>query len=257
MASGIHFENYMTLFVLTVIGWLARGHGDESVNRLNYGVNFQYLGQSAAVNEMWLQTYSITLATIQDLSFGAQIPNEHLDNEARMILVLQCPNKNGGGSANWLECNLWEGNEKYLEQIFGDSHERLTKLLTAIHSLIPKYKLESQKRVTKALLNFGGSILKGLFNTATMDDVKALQAHILQMAKLQDSQTKVLQKSSAHMTSFVSTSIARIDGLEETVRTSINLMKSVESGCTTSFEISQKHHVINNGSTTAIGNLEK
>ena len=223
------FAVYIIFSFVTNTLWLVQGQSDESINRLNFGVMFKHMGRLSVVTDIWEHTYAVKLPSNENLGMDPRIPRAHLNNITRTILMNYCPTNDGGFAAHRLGCNLWSGNVKFLDKIYTDGHERLGELLQAIHSLIPNYKPGNNKRITKSLLPVVGSIARSLFNLATLDDVKTLQSHILQMAKLQDDQTKVLQKASEHMSSFVSTSIARIDGLADTMRASIKLVRTIEA----------------------------
>ena len=215
------FTFWVALFGAITVSRIAEGQKDESINRINYGVMFRHMGRVSAVTDIWKNTFAINLVT------NPRIPEAHLSNITRMILERRCPTHNGEIVVNRLGCNLWAGNAQFLDEVYASGHERVLTLLNAIQSLIPNYNTGSNKRITKSLLPFMAPIFKSLFNLASMDDVKVLQSHIVQMAKLQDSQTKVLQKAGEHMSSFVSTSIARIDGLAEAVRNNMQFVRSM------------------------------
>ena len=191
------FTFWVALFGAITVSRIAEGQKDESINRINYGVMFRHMGRVSAVTDIWKNTFAINLVT------NPRIPEAHLSNITRMILERRCPTHNGEIVVNRLGCNLWAGNAQFLDEVYASGHERVLTLLNAIQSLIPNYNTGSNKRITKSLLPFRAPIFKSLFNVASMDDVKVLQFHIVQMAKLQDSQTKVLQKAGEHMSSFV------------------------------------------------------
>ena len=198
------FVQYMILLMAVGNFWMAEGQKEKSINRLNYGVMFQHAGEVSAVTDIWKHTYAVSLPSNEKLFMDPSAPLTYFDNVTRSNLVRHCPPDDAASIAGHkMICNMWAGNAKFPDEIYTNGHDRLTELVQAIHSLIPKHENGSKGRVTKSLLPFVGSIFRGLFGTATVDEVRVLESHVVQIAKLQDSQAKVLQKSEEHMSSFV------------------------------------------------------
>jgi transcriptional regulator len=63
----------------------------------------------------------------------------------------------------------------------------------------------------RSLIPFFGSALRGLFGTATMDDLKQLEAHVSDTEKLVNAMAGSISKNAETMTSFIKASNKRLD----------------------------------------------
>ena len=232
----------------------------STVNRINYGVLFKLKGRIYPVTGVWHHSFFVNLArwerlfvaphiNANQLTSVAAFPSPPSTNNASIFsqnineigvvandtqsTTTIAPSRRRGGPP--LRCHHWSDNLKFLQKVYKQGHARLSRLLEAIHTLVPQNDQQTSKR---SLLPFVGTIFKGSFGVSTVADTQKLEGHVLAMERLQDSQTKAMKTTVEHMSSFLGTSVKRIDVLSEIVR--MNTLNSVRLLEETSTKILQQ-----------------
>lgn len=100
-------------------------------------------------------------------------------------------------------------------------HIHVNHTVKSIHTLISQTSFRELKRSrsTRALLPFVGSLLSGLFGTATMNDVNILASHINSLTKVSNNMVNTLHQHAAHISSFMKVMDQR----------TTNLMRGIQS----------------------------
>ena len=132
-------------------------NGNETIQRLNYGVAFQYRSALQLSNEYWLHTFKIPLpAMLQLLSIGTC----HKDDDTCMLI--------GHVLAQ-------------INNVRAETSTRLNDTLQTVNKLIPE-SAHIKGRVKRSLLPFLGQISRSIFGTATLDDINVLSRHINELS---------------------------------------------------------------------------
>ena len=84
-------------------------------------------------------------------------------------------------------------------------------LLDIITMLIPS-PLDLQ-RDRRSIAQFIGNFLRSLIGTATLDDIRILQNHIIQLRKEMKNNQMILRRHSEHLSSYMQLNNKRIDNL--------------------------------------------
>ena len=111
-------------------------------------------------------------------------------------------------------CNTFPDMLRALDQLFHASNVKINLTFNAIRDLIPNvHPREVEGRDRRSLLPFVGQLFGSLFGTSTEDEVRQLAAHVKGVADNQLKISKQFQTYSDHMSSFVSATNDRIDGV--------------------------------------------
>ncbi|KAH3809067.1 hypothetical protein DPMN_137430 [Dreissena polymorpha] len=189
---------------LLVFSSVSCAEDDSVVNRLNYGEVFQHSSQVVIARDYWLHTFEIVIPDKFDVP---ALPACKVNNQSCLMLshmMTQINSLRLGTAAK-----------------FNDT-------ISSIESLIPESTI-TQSRSKRALLPFIGKLSKGLFGTATMDDVNILADHMNELTKMSVGLSEALSQHEDHVSSFISTANKRMDNLMSGIQKNMLAIKFIQS----------------------------
>jgi len=215
------------MFKLLVIIWFSainayRGR-DQSVDRMNHGIRFNYQQTIQPVTAIWRHTMAIKLPGEQFVVGVSKTSNDTFDLSLPEITVTayQPCHVTSYQTTNedCMPTGKYARNIRYLQTTVHEGLSYLHQLTTAIYDLLPSSELLiSDGKDKRALLGFVGQIFKGLFGTSTEADYQTLANHVKEIAETQNNEMKAIKKYTTSMSSFVQTSNKRMDALASAVQ---------------------------------------
>lgn len=191
---------------MTLLGlMLILDYSDGSlVQRLNYGVVFKKTTDLVIARDFWLHTFEIVFP-------------ENLDTPTLPI----CKGKNQ-------TCQVTSHVLAQINSVRTETSSRLNDTLDTMMELIPETKIH-KSRSKRSLLPFIGKLSKGLFGTATMEDVNILAKHMNKLSKVSIGLSKALAQHEDHMSSFISSANDRMDNLVSGIKDNMLAIKFIQS----------------------------
>lgn len=180
MAGWRGLVYFLMVVSLVQVGAEYTGENDF-IQRINYGVILKEDAKLFLAKESWLHTFQIDIPKNFQVSKGITLCEKQTQD---------CTNLN---SLIHFITHLRQGTELHLQET-----------IKAIHTLIPHSTMFTSKRNIRSFLPFIGSLAKGLFGTATMDDVNLLARHINSLNRKTQLIAKVLHQHGDHLSSFMS-----------------------------------------------------
>ena len=163
-------------------------NGKETIQRMNYGVSFQYRSAIQLSNEYWLHTFKIPLpAKLQLPSIGTCHKNKET-------------------------CALISHVLAQINTVRAETSTRLNNTLETVYKLIPETQ-HVKGRGKRSLLPFLGQLSRSIFGTATLDDINVLARHINELSKRTMKISNAIEQHGAHMSSFMEKANKRMDNL--------------------------------------------
>lgn len=188
------------MIVISLIGCCG---GLELVQRMNYGVVFQETSQMYIARDYWYHTFEF--------------------NFPENIILPQLPPCNHDNRT----CAVMSHVLLQLNSLRTETETRLNDTLQTLYKLLPESTIH-RSRSKRSLLPFIGTLAKGLFGTATMDDVNVLAQHINQLNKVATNMNKALTQQGEHFSSFVSMANKRMDNLMSGVKNNMLAIKYIQ-----------------------------
>ena len=167
--------------------------GNETIQRLNYGVAFQSTSYLQLSNEYWLHTFKLPLpATLHLPSIGTC----HKDKDTCMLIshVLA-----------------------QINTVRAETSARLNDTLETVSRLIPE-SARIKGRGKRSLLPFLGQLSRSIFGTATVDDINVLSRHINELSRRTMKISNAIEQHGAHMSSYMEKANKRMDNLMQGVK---------------------------------------
>ena len=202
---GKNWGNWYTLTLLATVTLVLITAGAEGkvkdtvdvIDRVNYGTVFKREQDMLISREFWLHTFHIPLpkrfkvSKIPTCMDSCNVTNCNIDSTCQMlqVLVTQIHGLHQGVLSNFNET------------------------MKTIRRLIPESKQFGKGRNTRSLLPFIGKLARGLFGTATMDDVNIMASHINEIAKKTNGLVKAIEQHGKHLSSFISITDKRMTNL--------------------------------------------
>ncbi|CAC5362515.1 unnamed protein product [Mytilus coruscus] len=152
----------MVILPLSIVGGhmtVQASNAEEDIRRLNYGVLFQKQPSLYLSREYWLHTFEV------------ELPSN--------ISIQSIPSCNSAVST----CYLFNSIIFHVNVLKENTMTFTHRTLIEIFDMVPETNLNPQKRKSRALLPFIGSLSKSFFGTAAMDDVNLLANHINKLVK--------------------------------------------------------------------------
>ena len=197
---GKNWGNWYTLTLLATVTLVLITAGAEGkvkdtvdvIDRVNYGTVFKREQDMLISREFWLHTFHIPLpkrfkvSKIPTCMDSCNVTDCNIDSTCQMlqVLVTQIHGLHQGVLSNFNET------------------------MKTIRRLIPESKQFGKGRNTRSLLPFIGKLARGLFGTATMDDVNIMASHINEIAKKTNGLVKAIEQHGKHLSSFISITIS-------------------------------------------------
>lgn len=130
------------------------------------------------------------------------LPRSHgftlsLPKNVQLPKISLCPHD----SAN---CYALNNMVNFIRHLHDSTETQLSETIKAIHTLVPQTNMFTVKRKERAFLPFIDSLAKGLFGTATMDDVNLLARHINALNRKTQLISRALYQHGDHLSSFMS-----------------------------------------------------
>lgn len=148
----------ISILMLLSIAWSCAASSDI-VQRLNYGVIFKETDKVILGCDTWYHTFEIDLP-----------------EEVVSPYLVPCLNNN-------LTCTLIAHLITQLNVVRSEMSAKINATIQTIEELVPEAKIH-KSRSKRALLSFIGRLSKGLFGTATVDDVNMLARHMNKISKM-------------------------------------------------------------------------
>ena len=177
---------------------------DSDIQRMNYGIVFENQQNLRLSQDYWYHTYEIQLPKFQNIS---KLP--------------VCRNNNR-------TCILISHVTSQLNTIRSETEVHLNNTINTIMTLIPETKIH-KSRSRRSLLPFIGKLSKGLFGTATMDDVNILANHMNKLTAFNEKLSKTLTQQANHLSSYMSSANHRMDNLMAGIKDNMLAIKFVQA----------------------------
>lgn len=169
---------------------------ENIIHRINYGVLLKEEPNIILAQEYWLNTFRIPLPK------RFAIPQQ----------VLKCPQSEQ-------YCMTYNNIARFIHSLHVEVMSHYNETMQSIRVLIPSVDLKvQQRRQTRSLLPFVGSLSKSLFGTATMDDVNILASHINMLTRHTNQMAKLLVQHNDHLSSFMQLTDSRINNLKNGIK---------------------------------------
>ena len=201
------------------------------LQRVNYGVMFKENANLILTQENWLHTFHIVLP-----------------KRVKPTSVSRC-------SDNTSMCHVINNMSMFLHALHVETYHHLSTTLSAIKTLIPQTNLIKNKRKTRSLLPFIGSLSKGLFGTATMDDVNMLAGHINELNRRTSKLALAMEQHGKRLSSFMSLMDNRTSNLIEGLK--VNSLKIDALARTFSKNLIQVEYAMSNISVIMLQQVTK
>lgn len=108
---------------------------------------------------------------------------------------------------------------RFIHSLHVEVMSHYNETMQSIRVLIPSVALKvQQRRQTRSLLPFVGSLSKSRFGTATMDDVNILASHINMLTRHTNQMAKLLVQHNDHLSSFMQLTDSRINNLKNGIK---------------------------------------
>lgn len=156
--------------------------------RLNYGVVFQQKTKLFIAQDYWYHTFEI-----------------ELPNAVTIPRLATCKKSNQ-------TCRMISHFLTQLDSIRAETAARFNETNQSARKLVPETKVH-KSRSKRSLLPFLGKLSRGLFGTATVDDVNVLANHMNKLNKMASGLAKALTQHENHLSSFIQTANKRMDNL--------------------------------------------
>lgn len=205
---------------------------ESPIQRLNYGIIFQPKGIINFSPDSWYHTFTINLPSpiaIRDVAVCHETHKEHSCHRVNNIV-------------------------QHLNILHHQTAIIMNETVSTIHKMFPQTTLlqdqqTTQSRQKRSLLPFFGSIFKGLFGTATTDDLNVIKRHIQAINNQNVQLARAIRQHGNHLSSFMSKVDDRLNnamqGLQENHReiTTLavqvnNAFDSLEQSYSSMFKIS-------------------
>lgn len=180
---------------------------ENIVQRINYGVVFR---QESRLHLAWLQTFRVT--------FPKKV---HVQRQSFC-------------SVDSRSCMFTNNMLHFVQHLQRSMKYDLSQTIMSIRTLVPQTKIFYLERKQRSLLQFIGTLSKGLFGLATMSDVRLLANHINALNRRTQQISHALQQHGDHLSSFMEVVDNRITHLMHGIQEQIlGLTKSFESSLRT------------------------
>ena len=156
----------------------------KSVSRLNDGIYFKHVDMINVMNDNFLTTVKIPLPHREQLSNSASRPCSEpgTHNERAKLACDQ-------------HLQFWHLHNALHEH----TESRMQTLLDTITTLIPSPT--DLQRDRRSIAPFIGNYFRSLIGTATLDDIRILQNHIVQLSKEMKNDQMILHRQGEHLCS--------------------------------------------------------
>ncbi|CAC5362550.1 unnamed protein product [Mytilus coruscus] len=198
----------MVILPLSIVGGhmtVQASNAEEDIHRLNYGVLFQKQPSLYLSREYWLHTFEV------------ELPSN--------ISIQSIPSCTSAVST----CYLFNSIIFHVNVLKENTMTFTHRTLMEIFDMVPETDLNLQKRKSRALLPFIGSLIKSFFGTATMDYVNLLANHINKLVKRDRQMSHALEQHGSHISSFMKVVNHRFDMLKEGMQLNHELINQLLS----------------------------
>lgn len=183
----------------------------QSLNRINYGIKFQFITEKFPVASVWRHTFAIPLPQVQEKDAEQSM---WLSKAKEQIKEPKCTNN----PSLFPTCTNYVAEIKHLVSKTLDSRRRINDLNKDIRALLPKPASMFSESRKRALLPFVGGWLNSLFGVSTESDVNQLKAHVNSIGKSVEKTTNAIQKVMSDMSSYAKVMNTRMDDLSSEIR---------------------------------------
>ena len=183
----------------------------KSVNRLNYGMYFKHEKSIKQAVGRWHHSFVVNLPDLDFVSKSFAAPAENTNSRPLPKLsLLAAAHHTPKSFAS--DNKMFMQNFKWLHNLSQDGIDTLRILETAIFDIIPTHSFNfTQSKNKRAVFDFLKGPIKFLFGSVSEDELEILQKQVLQIAKAQNNQLNLLQKSTKDLNSFVHTTNSRLN----------------------------------------------
>ena len=176
----------------------------QMFQRLNYGVVFQQKSQVYIAQDFWYHTFEI-----------------ELPNSLTVPRLASCRKNNS-------TCHMISHFLAQLDSIRAETAARLNETKRSAQKLIPETRVH-KSRSKRSLLPFLGKLSRGLFGTATVDDVNILADHMNKLNKMASGLAKALTQHEDHLSSFIQAANSRMDNLMSGIKQNNLAIKFIQN----------------------------
>jgi hypothetical protein len=181
----------------------------EDVNRLNWGVWFEFVAPKIPYTTDFTLTFAVQLPARKMLGNHSDPLSVHVKLDSCLHNVKRKLSNLSDTAGIPGFCNKYNETWFYMVKTAQESHIRIEQLTNNLYSLLPPLISPTRKR---ALLNIA-PIFRGLFGFATQHDVETLQHNVREIAKSLGRNQDSFQNTERHLTAFVEISKHRMDKL--------------------------------------------
>jgi len=202
------------MMIMTIITCLMIGintvdgnqNSGEIVNRINLGLIFHYVEDVSPVSNDWNFIFRVILPP-KDIVNEFTKDNDEKACNAGNIGKPTTVWFHNGTSMNVISprmlCDRFKREIDLLIRVESNAKRRLQDLVEDIYSIITREE-NSQRHDKRSLIPIGGSFLRGLFGTATVEDVESVASNLEIISKAVEKDRNVLKHMEEDMASFAS-----------------------------------------------------
>jgi hypothetical protein len=212
----------------------------KTVNRISYGVVFEYREDMIMTSDWWSHVFIIKLPT---KVFGDEqnfLESLHAgDAPAKALCMRHGSQKYYSEKQGLTSCRRFEHHVKFLIDTAIKGYANLHFLIDDIYSQLPismSNPNDDDKRQTRALLPILGTWISSITGLALQSDLEKLQANMVQIADFVNKESNVSTKFISDTTLLVKLTNARVDNLISEMNhrslTTLKLLEQVDDDVT-------------------------
>src|SRR6267154_1432308 len=153
---------------------------DQTVNRINYGVIFNYIGKIKPTTTLLRHTFKIGLPMKKD-SEDAEFM-ERLDVMSNNKHVCGHEREEGESQVHTF-CQKFLKNFEFLKEVSMDGSIQIKRLIQDIYESVPIMSTGKFKQNKRAILSFVGDAMHSLFGVPAQEDIDILNTNVLKLTE--------------------------------------------------------------------------
>ncbi len=218
-----------SLLLLLSAGQIAEAADAEgkSINRINYGVFFDYVGQIMPTTNILRHTFKVALPLKRSSDEMEFMKHMDIMNQRQLPCLTEMGNE---GMEIHPVCKRFMRNIDFLLELANDGSKQMHRLVNDIYDLVPLTTKSKQKLEKRAILGFVGQLMNSVFGTANQDDIDTLNTNVLKLTETVNTELKVIKKTVTDLSDFAEKTTNRLNDLVQEVKdNSIQNLKLIQA----------------------------
>src|SRR6267154_1662598 len=183
---------------------------DETVNRINHRVIFNYIGKIKPTTMLIRHTFKIGLPMkkhSEDAEFMEKLDimsyNKHVCGQER----------EDGQSQVHTFCQKFLKNFEFLKEVSTDGSIQIKRLIQDIYESVPLMSTSKFKQNKRAILSFVGDAMHSLFGVPAQEDIDILNTNVLKLTETINHDLGIMKKTVTDLSNYAEATTQRLDSL--------------------------------------------